>query len=118
MRLLLDEMLPPQVASALRARGLDVVAIKEHQELIALGDEEVLDVAILDDRAVVTDNLSDFLPIFWSRTTSGLACASIVALSSTRLNRNSKAFKGELIRTLERFVAATPVPSHPSVWFT
>jgi predicted nuclease of predicted toxin-antitoxin system len=41
VRLLLDEMLSPQIARNLRERGHDVMAIKERAEWVSLHDDEV-----------------------------------------------------------------------------
>ena len=63
MKLLLDEMFPPRVAAELRARGHDVVAIKERDEWQSLPDPEVIALARTEQRAVVTTNLRDFRPL-------------------------------------------------------
>ena len=60
MRLLLDEMIGPRVAEALRQAGLDVVGVVERTDLRSLLDEAVLEFARRDDRIVVTRNISDF----------------------------------------------------------
>jgi hypothetical protein len=62
VKLLLDEMLSQEIAALLRDRGHDVEAIQgsEHQEL---SDPEVMDVARDRQRAVVTNNLSDYRPL-------------------------------------------------------
>ncbi len=60
MRLLLDEMLSPVIATQLRARGHDVEAVKGHPSREALSDSEVLELARAQGRALVTNNLVDF----------------------------------------------------------
>lgn len=60
MRLLLDEMVGPRVASALRQAGLDAVGVVERTDLRALPDDAVLELAREDDSIVVTRNISDF----------------------------------------------------------
>ncbi len=62
MRLLLDEMLGPQIARELRARGHDAIGIKEREEWVAYNDDQVMDLAREERRAVVTDNLRDYRP--------------------------------------------------------
>ena len=61
MKVLLDEMLTPAIARALRARGHDIQAIKEHAE--GLSDADVVALARREHRAIVTTNVRDFRPI-------------------------------------------------------
>jgi hypothetical protein len=63
LRLLLDEMFSPLVAEELRARGHDVVAIKERDEWQSLPDPDVIALARTEKRAVVTANVRDFRPL-------------------------------------------------------
>ncbi len=60
MRLLLDEMLSPTIARELCARGHDVQAVAGHPEREALSDPDVLALARVERRAVVTNNIRDF----------------------------------------------------------
>jgi len=62
VRLLLDEMLSPQIARNLRERGHDVVALSERAEWMSLGDDDVIELARTQRRAVVTNNLRDYRP--------------------------------------------------------
>ena len=57
---MLDEMYPPVAAGRLRARGVDALAVKESPDLQGLGDAELLGLAALDGRVLVTENISDF----------------------------------------------------------
>jgi predicted nuclease of predicted toxin-antitoxin system len=63
VRLLLDEMLSPVIARELRARGHDVQAVAGHPERKALSDPDVLALARMERRAVVTNNIRDFRPL-------------------------------------------------------
>jgi predicted nuclease of predicted toxin-antitoxin system len=60
VRLLLDEMIGPRVAVALREEQWDVVALVERTDLRALADELVLEHASAEGRLLVTRNVSDF----------------------------------------------------------
>lgn len=60
MRLLLDEMLSPRIARELRGRGYDAVAVGERAAWAGRSDDEVIDLARVERRAVVTNNLRDF----------------------------------------------------------
>lgn len=63
MRLLLDEMLSAIVARALRERGHDVVAVQDGDmgHLRGIDDCALLGHASRERRAVVTDNVPDFV---------------------------------------------------------
>jgi len=62
VKLLLDEMLSPDIAAQLRSRGHDVEAIKgsDHEKL---SDPQVMDLAREQQRALVTNNLRDYRPL-------------------------------------------------------
>ncbi len=61
MKLLLDEMISPQVARELRARGHYVEAIKrDRPELEGLSDQELVARMASEQRAMVTNDVADF----------------------------------------------------------
>lgn len=60
MRFLLDEHISPLVASLLRERGHDAVAVTERHGLRGLPDWTLLQVALEEDRALVTFDVGDF----------------------------------------------------------
>jgi predicted nuclease of predicted toxin-antitoxin system len=59
VKLLLDKMLAPAIARELTARGHDVQAVAGHSERECLSDPDVLALARAQQRAVVTNNVSD-----------------------------------------------------------
>ena len=59
MRFLLDEHISPRVASLLRERGHDAVAVTERHGLRGLPDRALLQVALEEDRALVTRDIRD-----------------------------------------------------------
>jgi hypothetical protein len=63
VKLLLDEMYPARVAIGLRKHGHDVIAVQEDENLIESDDEALLRIAQDMERAVVTENVKDFLPL-------------------------------------------------------
>lgn len=60
LKLLLDEMLSSVIADQLRALGHDVEAVKGDPAREGLADSEVMPLARVEHRAVVTNNLDDF----------------------------------------------------------
>jgi len=70
VKLLLDEMLSQDIAVTLRDRGYDAAAISgsKHEQL---SDEEVMNLARAQERALVTNNLSDFRPLHHAAVSPG-----------------------------------------------
>jgi hypothetical protein len=107
LKLLLDEMLSPAIARALRARGHDVEAIKGHPDLEGLPDSDIVAVARREQRAIVTSNVRDFRPIHVELITPGGAGhAGFVFVPTTY--RLTKAEVGRLVTALESKLAAYP----------
>jgi hypothetical protein len=63
VRLLLDEHYSPEIARQLRTRGHDVVAVAERADLVGLGDNELLRRMAQEERAIMTNNVRDFVPL-------------------------------------------------------
>ena len=64
MRLLLDEMIPPQVARGLREAGYDVQAIKwDRNDLLGSSDLELVQYMTTERRTIVTNDVDDFQKI-------------------------------------------------------
>jgi len=107
LKLLLDEMLSPAIARALRARGHDVEAVKEHPDWEGLADPDLVALARRERRAIVTTNLRDFRMLHVERVTPGAAGhAGLVFVSTTR-QLNSAAI-GPLVAALEAKLAEYP----------
>lgn len=106
MRLLLDEMLSPEVAAQLRARGHDVEAVagSKHEEL---ADPEVLDLARSQQRAVVTNNVRDFRPLHVAAVGPG-GDGHFGVIFMAGGYRRSKADIGRIVDALEAKLAAYP----------
>jgi hypothetical protein len=63
VRLCLDEHYAIRIAVELRARGQDVVAVKERPELQGVVDWELMAAIRAEHSALLTENVSDFMPI-------------------------------------------------------
>lgn len=107
MRLLLDEMLPAAIARQLRSRGHDVTAVDELIELRGLPDDELLEHAQRDARAIVTYNRDDFLALDARYRHAGRDHHGIVILNPRRFVQSSQTI-GALVTSLEAFVTADP----------
>jgi predicted nuclease of predicted toxin-antitoxin system len=76
VKLLLDEMLSPAIAQDLCAQGLcaqghDVLAIAGDRAREGMSDPEVMALARIEHRAVVTNNLRDYRPLHHEAITPG-----------------------------------------------
>jgi hypothetical protein len=107
VRLLLDEHFSPEIARQLRHRGHDVVAARERAELHALSDRELLDVATAERRAIVTENVVDFIELHRSAVASGMDHYGLVFTSPRRFPRTRRAI-GRLVRALDTLCGARP----------
>jgi hypothetical protein len=63
VRLCLDQHYAPQIAAALRGHGHDVISAEAEEELRGLSDEELLAFCVRGRRALVTENVADFMPL-------------------------------------------------------
>jgi hypothetical protein len=104
VKLLLDEMFSPYIAEQLRQRGHDVQAIAAYVEL---GDSEVLDLACLQQRAVVTNNVRDFRRLHVAAVgPGGAGHFGMVFMSGN--HRRTKADIGRIVVALEAELKAHP----------
>jgi predicted nuclease of predicted toxin-antitoxin system len=106
VKLLLDEMLSPDIAELLDGRGYDVQAIaaSAHAEL---SDPEVLDLARSQQRAVVTNNVRDFRPLHIAAVQAGGTghCGMVFMAGNFR---RSKADLGRIADALEEKLKQYP----------
>ena len=107
LKLLVDEMLSPAVAVALRARGHDVVAIKEHPQWHAASDPDVVSIARAERRAIVTNNVRDFRPLHAELVAAGGEGHAGMAFVPANVPR-TKAATGRLVEALEAKLAEYP----------
>lgn len=114
-RLLLDEMLSGVIADQLRNRGHDVVAVVDDPAMTGLSDDEVLAVAVLAQRAVVTANIRDFIALDQRHRAVGRSHPGIVLVSSTTF-RQDRSFVGSLVGALDKLLGV-PVSRANTVTF-
>ncbi len=111
MRALLDEQLSGQIARLLRERGLDVEAVVERSDLVQAPDDEVIDTAAREGRAVVSNNVKDFRPLAAERMSDGRGHAGLILLPARR--SRSREATGALADAVEAVMRAHPegIPS-------
>lgn len=93
MKLLLDEMYPARLADALRERGADAEAVDGRGPLRGLADEELLAVAAREGRALVSENVADFMRLYGEWGTARRRHAGIVIALSSRFSRTPAGFE-------------------------
>ena len=106
MKLLLDEMLSPDIAELLRGRGYDAQAIAASTNA-ELSDPEVFDLARSQQRAVVTNNVRDFRPLHIAAVQAGGAGHYGMVFMAGNLRR-SKADIGRIVDALEEKLKQYP----------
>lgn len=104
MKLLLDEMISWRIAAELRERGHDVVAVKrDRPELERQPDGTVVEAAAAEQRAVVTNNVRDFLVAYERVLARGETHSGVIYTFDSSLPRN-KAAISLWVTTLEGFL--------------
>lgn len=109
MRLLLDEHHDPKVARRLRESGHDVVAVAEREDLRGRPDPDVFAAAIAEQRAVVTENARDFVPLAARSAAEEIRHYGVIVTSRTRYPRRPDA-RGGLVDALARLLEERPSP--------
>lgn len=103
MRLLLDEMYPSSITRELQARGHDVVSVHDAPGR-GTADEDVLDYARGQERAVVTENVRDYRPLAEALLAPGRSHGGLVLTTEKRSPRNNP---GALIAALDQLLKST-----------
>ncbi len=105
MRLLLDEMLPPVVAEALRERGHAVSAVAERRGLRGSSDAAIFKLALAEDRAIVTENVGDFRVLAAEARSAGREAPLLLFTSSRGWPRGSSHRIGRLVEALDTLLS-------------
>lgn len=108
MRLLIDEMYPPAIAEQLRDRGHNVVAVTERAELRSFSDSALFALAQQEGRAVVTENIADFVPLADAADQRGQVHHGLVLVDPAKYPRGVSRTIGRLVRALDQMLGAHP----------
>jgi predicted nuclease of predicted toxin-antitoxin system len=116
LKLLLDEMYTAAVAEQLRQRDHDVIAVAERADLRGTPDEDLLAWAQTEDRALVTDNQRDFIPIHHRRIADGHDHKGLILTTNRRFPRGQPTTTGKLVVSLDTFLhtIAPSISRNPS----
>jgi predicted nuclease of predicted toxin-antitoxin system len=105
VRLLLDEHFSPEIARQLRGHGHDVVAARERTEVRGLTDANLLALATAETRAVVTENVADFVELHRRSVVTRRPHCGIVFTSPRQFPRTRRAI-GRMVRALDALLSA------------
>ena len=103
MRLLLDEHYSPEIARQLRTRGHDVVAVAERADLVGLGDNELLRRMAQEERAIMTNNVRDFVPLATRAALEAGGHEGLLLTSDRSMPRRLDAI-GRFVDVLDKFL--------------
>ena len=106
-------MYPSSIAGELQARGHDVATVHDAPGR-GTPDEEVLEFACEQGRAVLTENIRDYRPLAQGRIAAGGSHAGLILTTEKRWPRSNV---GALITALDRLLAATAEqPVDQEIW--
>lgn len=97
--LLLDEMFSPAIADDLNARGIDCRAVVAGPVLRALSDLEIFQVALAEERVIVTNNVPDFESLRRAHEAAGNEVPGLIYTSDLTFPR-TKAYVSRLAAAL------------------
>jgi len=107
LRLLLDEHLSPEIARQLRARSHDVEAAVERPDLVGLPDHELFARMAAERRAILTNNVPDYVKLFHAALSAGQEHCGLVLFDDRSMPRSRKTI-GLFVRELDAFLQANP----------
>lgn len=104
MKLLIDEMWPPQIAVQLRALGHDAIAVAESSELRSKQDTAILAFAHSDSRSVLTENVSDFRRLAAIAIARGDRHAGLIFTTNRCFPRRDSRTVGRIVIALDQLL--------------
>lgn len=107
MRLLLDEHYSPEIARQLRARGHDVLSVRERQDLAGLKDADLFARVVSEGRAILTNNVGDFMPLSHQLLLGGEGHFGLLFTSDKSLPRRKDTI-GQYVRVLDQLLTDNP----------
>jgi len=108
VKLLLDAMYTHIIAEQLRLRGHDVVSAHEREGLSAVSDVALFAIGQRDQRAVVTENIHDFMDLDAEYRLDGRVHFGIILTSDQRFPRHAAGGIGRLVIALDDWLRDHP----------
>jgi predicted nuclease of predicted toxin-antitoxin system len=116
VKLLLDEMYSGAMAEQLRRRGQDAIAVVENTDLRALSDTELIKVAHLEQRAIVTANVGDFRALVIARLAGGQEHAGVLYATNRQFPTGDIRSVGSLVGALDDVLAENESLTNREIW--
>ncbi len=116
MRLVLDEMWAPSIASELRKRSFDVIAISEAEHTsryAGIPDHAVFARAQEHGRTIVTDNVADYEQARRDWEARGSSHYGVIYALNPPFNRHRGGAVGQMVRALEHFLGSAQAQADP-----
>lgn len=107
MRLLLDAHFSSLIAEQLSRRGHDVIAAAADPVLRQLPDERLLEVAVRERRALLSNDAKDLVPIAAEWARSGRDHHGLLLTSDRSMPRDRSAI-GRFVIALDRLMSENP----------
>jgi hypothetical protein len=107
MRVCLDELYSPKIAAQLRTRGHDAISVHDRPGLVALPDAQLFERMAAEERAIVTENAIDYVPLARALALEGGSHFGLVLTSSASLPRSRNTI-GRFVRALDAFLGERP----------
>ena len=114
MNWLIDEMLPPATAEALRGKGHDAVAVADLDRQGAT-DAELFDLAVSQGRILVTENFSDFAALVETAQNRDGPCTPVVFVRKASMPAGG-ALASHLATHLDEWAKQNPDPYQGLHW--
>jgi hypothetical protein len=108
VRLLIDEMYPATIAAQLRRRGHDASAVTERPELRSLADAALFEIAQRERRAIVTENIADFIPQADDADQRSHPHHGLALVDPAKYPRGNRRTVGRLVTELSRLLDTRP----------
>ena len=107
----------PGIADSLAEESFDAVAVAAGPGLGGMTDEDLLIHATNQERALVTENVADFMPLATQWAGAGKAHAGLVFTNPRRFNRATLAYPGNVVAALCEFLTDPPPTGRSWIWW-
>jgi hypothetical protein len=101
VKLCLDEHYAKRIAELVRERGREVDCVKERPDLVSLSDGELWEQMQQEHRALLTENVADFMPLVTRTSETGESHWGIIFSNSRSMPRGSATI-GVFVESIDR----------------